>query len=61
MSYGDNEMCNNCDKLELLEFGVDDLVKALDLQNMSEFAERHIITMEEITREWRGRTNALVE
>ena len=54
MSYGDNEMCNNCDKLELLDYEVDDLIKALDLQNVSEFSEWNIIILEEITREWRN-------
>ena len=45
--------CDDCERLPILDYEIDDLIKALDLQNISEFVPWHIILLEEITREWR--------
>ena len=44
--------CDDCERLPLNEYTIEDLVKQLDVRVYSLW-EEHIIVMEEITREWR--------
>lgn len=52
MSYNDNEMCNNCDKLELNEYPLRALITEID-NWFKDLKEEDIEVMEEIIREWR--------
>ena len=44
--------CNDCERLPLNEYSIGELIKEISLWG-SCIMEKHIIVLEEITREWR--------